>query len=84
MSRNDDIINVAAHRLSTGSIEQVVVDHPGVAEACVVGLPDEQKGMRAMHRFANKQDMCPLPLSHTRLKILLRHSKRSMNMYATR
>ena len=44
MSRSDDIINVAAHRLSTGSIEQVLVSIPGIAEACVVGKPDEQKG----------------------------------------
>lgn len=44
MSRSDDIINVAAHRFSTGAIEQAVSSHPEVAECCVVGIPDELKG----------------------------------------
>ncbi|KAL9080516.1 MAG: hypothetical protein Q9157_000750 [Trypethelium eluteriae] len=44
MSRSDDIINVAAHRFSTGSIEQAISSHPSVAEACVVGIPDALKG----------------------------------------
>jgi propionyl-CoA synthetase len=60
MSRSDDIINVAAHRFSTGkylacklvsaltlvagSIEQAILSHPDIAEACVVGIPDEMKG----------------------------------------
>ncbi|KAB8346174.1 hypothetical protein FH972_023220 [Carpinus fangiana] len=44
MARSDDIINVAAHRFSTGAIEQAVTSHPGVAEACVVGVPDALKG----------------------------------------
>ncbi|KAI4193736.1 MAG: hypothetical protein LQ346_003840 [Caloplaca aetnensis] len=44
MSRSDDIINVAAHRFSTGSIEQAVSSHPSVAECCVVGIPDALKG----------------------------------------
>ncbi|KLU88563.1 propionate-CoA ligase [Magnaporthiopsis poae ATCC 64411] len=44
MSRTDDIINVAAHRLSTGTLEQAVTSHPLVTEACVVGIPDALKG----------------------------------------
>ncbi|KAL3424644.1 AMP-binding enzyme [Phlyctema vagabunda] len=44
MSRSDDIINVAAHRFSTGSIEQAISSHPDIAECCVVGIPDELKG----------------------------------------
>lgn len=44
LSRTDDIINVAAHRLSTGLIEQVVASHPSIAECCVVGQPDKVKG----------------------------------------
>ena len=44
MSRTDDIINVAGHRLSTGSIEQIVAAHPDVAECAVVGAADALKG----------------------------------------
>ncbi|SPN97415.1 related to acetyl coenzyme A synthetase [Cephalotrichum gorgonifer] len=44
MSRNDDVLNVSAHRLSSGSIEQAVTSHPLVAQACVVGIPDALKG----------------------------------------
>ena len=44
MSRSDDIINVAAHRFSTGSIEQAISSHPQIAECCVVGIPDALKG----------------------------------------
>jgi propionyl-CoA synthetase len=44
MSRVDDIINVAGHRLSTGAIEEVLSAHPDVAECAVVGVADEIKG----------------------------------------
>ena len=45
MSRVDDIINVAGHRLSTGAIEQIVAAHPAVAECAVIGANDAIKGM---------------------------------------
>ena len=48
MSRIDDIINVAGHRLSTGQMEQVVATHAAVAECAVVGVPDELKGETPM------------------------------------
>lgn len=44
LGRADDVINVAAHRLSTMEIEAIVGTHPGVAEAAVIGVPDETKG----------------------------------------
>ncbi len=44
MSRTDDIINVAGHRLSTGAMEEVLAAHPDVAECAVVGVADELKG----------------------------------------
>ncbi|HEU0008127.1 MAG TPA: propionyl-CoA synthetase [Terriglobia bacterium] len=44
MSRTDDIINVAGHRLSTGAIEEVLASHPDVAECAVVGAADALKG----------------------------------------
>jgi propionyl-CoA synthetase len=44
MSRTDDIINVAGHRLSTGAMEEVLAGHPDVAECAVIGVADELKG----------------------------------------
>ncbi|MEA2907291.1 MAG: propionyl-CoA synthetase [Alphaproteobacteria bacterium] len=44
MSRTDDIINVAGHRLSTGSMEDVLASHQDVAECAVVGIKDVMKG----------------------------------------
>src|SRR6185503_4599976 len=44
MSRIDDIINVAGHRLSTGAMEEVLASHPEVAECAVVGAADKMKG----------------------------------------
>ncbi|TCS63115.1 propionyl-CoA synthetase [Varunaivibrio sulfuroxidans] len=44
MSRTDDIINVAGHRLSTGAMEEVLAAHPDVAECAVIGVADELKG----------------------------------------
>jgi len=44
MSRTDDIINVAGHRLSTGGMEEVLAGHPDVAECAVIGVRDELKG----------------------------------------
>jgi propionyl-CoA synthetase len=44
MSRTDDIINVAGHRLSTGAMEEVLARHPDVAECAVVGVADALKG----------------------------------------
>jgi propionyl-CoA synthetase len=44
MTRTDDIINVAAHRLSTGEMEEVLAAHPDVAECAVMGVADALKG----------------------------------------
>jgi propionyl-CoA synthetase len=44
MGRTDDIINVAGHRLSTGSMEAVLAAHPAVAECAVIGVADPMKG----------------------------------------
>jgi propionyl-CoA synthetase len=44
MSRTDDIINVAGHRLSTGAMEEVLSEHPDVAECAVIGIADALKG----------------------------------------
>ena len=44
MARTDDVINVAGHRLSTGAMEEVLANHPDVAECAVIGVTDELKG----------------------------------------
>ena len=44
MSRTDDIINVAGHRLSTGAMEEVLAEHKDVAECAVLGIADKLKG----------------------------------------
>ncbi|MFN4218163.1 MAG: propionyl-CoA synthetase [Candidatus Bipolaricaulia bacterium] len=44
MGRVDDIINVAGHRLSTGEMEEIVAQHPDVAECAVIGVSDSLKG----------------------------------------
>lgn len=44
MGRTDDVLNVAGHRLSTGSIEAALSGHPSVAECAVIGVADQMKG----------------------------------------
>ena len=44
MGRNDDVMNIAGHRLSTGQLEESLATHPAVAECAVVGMKDEDKG----------------------------------------
>jgi acetyl-CoA synthetase len=44
VGRIDDVLNVAGHRLGTSEVESALVSHPSVAEAAVVGRPDELKG----------------------------------------
>lgn len=44
MSRADDVINTAGHRLSTGQMEEVIMSDPNIGEAVVIGIKDELKG----------------------------------------
>lgn len=46
MGRTDDVINVSGHRLSTGAMEQVLAEHPAVAECAVIGISDPLKGQK--------------------------------------
>jgi acyl-coenzyme A synthetase/AMP-(fatty) acid ligase len=48
MGRIDDVINVSGHRLSTGEMEEIIAQHPAVAECAVVGIADELRGQRPM------------------------------------
>ena len=54
MSRTDDIINVAGHRLSTGAIEEVLSEHQSVAECAVLGIADKLKGQLPIGLLALK------------------------------
>ena len=54
MSRTDDIINVAGHRLSTGAIEEVLAEHKSVAECAVLGIADKLKGQLPIGLIALK------------------------------
>ena len=54
MSRTDDIINVAGHRLSTGAIEEVLSEHQSVAECAVIGINDKLKGQLPIGLIALK------------------------------
>ena len=54
MGRVDDVINVAGHRLSTGSMEEIVAQHPDVAECAVIGAEDQLKGQVPIAFFVTK------------------------------
>jgi acetyl-CoA synthetase len=57
MGRVDDVINVAGHRLSTMEVESALVSHPKVAEAAVVGRPDDLKGQAIVAFVTPRQGM---------------------------
>ena len=59
LGRTDDVINVAGHRLSTGTIEAALAGHPAVAECAVIGVADELKGQvpRALVVLKGNQDV---------------------------
>ncbi|MCX7713816.1 MAG: acetate--CoA ligase [Chthoniobacterales bacterium] len=57
VGRMDDVLNVAGHRLGTAEVESALVAHPAVAEAAVVGRPDEIKG-QAVVAFVTLKGVC--------------------------
>jgi acetyl-CoA synthetase len=59
MGRVDDVLNVSGHRLSTMEVESALVHHPNVAEAAVVGKPDELKGEGIVCFVTLKQGVTP-------------------------
>lgn len=61
MGRVDDVINVAGHRLSSGSLEEALGDHPAVAECAVVALAEELKGEVPVGFVVLKQGLQPDP-----------------------
>jgi len=61
VGRIDDVLNVAGHRLGTSEVESALVSHPAVAEAAVVGRPDEIKGQGVVAFVTLKAGVKPLP-----------------------
>jgi acetyl-CoA synthetase len=59
VGRIDDVLNVAGHRLGTSEIESALVSHPRVAEAAVVGRPDEMKGQAVVAFVTLKEEEHP-------------------------
>ena len=54
MGRMDDVINIAGHRLSTGAMEEVIANHPDIAECAVIGTDDQLKGQLPVGFFVLK------------------------------
>ncbi|SEM90942.1 acetyl-coenzyme A synthetase [Stigmatella aurantiaca] len=61
MGRVDDVVNVAGHRLGTAEVESALVAHPRVAEAAVVGRPDDLKGTALVAFITLKKGTVPSP-----------------------
>jgi acetyl-CoA synthetase len=68
MGRVDDVVNVSGHRLGTAEIESALVTHPSVAEAAVVGRPDEMKGQALVAFVTLKSGQTPTTVLRDALK----------------
>src|SRR5262249_5073870 len=69
MGRVDDVLNVAGHRLGTAEIESALVSHPSVAEAAVVGKPDDLKGSAICAFVTLESKSSPSPELKEQLRI---------------
>ncbi len=69
MGRIDDVINVSGHRLSTMEVESALVAHPKVAEAAVVGRPDDLKGQAISAFVTLHQGLEPSEALKTELRL---------------
>jgi acetyl-CoA synthetase len=61
VGRIDDVLNVAGHRIGTAEVESALVSHPSVAEAAVVGRPDDLKGQALVCFVTLKTGQKPSP-----------------------
>lgn len=69
MSRTDDVINVAAHRLSSGEMEEILADHPDVAEAVVIGCRDALRGQVPLGLVVLNSG-CTTPMARVQLELV--------------
>ena len=72
MGRTDDVINVAGHRLSTGEMEEVISNHPDVAECAVIGIKCSLKGQVPLALIVLKNGVDQTQDIHAALKSLIR------------
>jgi acetyl-CoA synthetase len=61
VGRIDDVLNVSGHRIGTAEVESAIVSHPSVAEAAVVGRPDDLKGQALVCFVTLKNGIAPSP-----------------------
>ncbi|KAL4401107.1 acetyl-coenzyme A synthetase 2 [Malassezia pachydermatis] len=80
--RVDDVINVSGHRMSTAEIESALVGHPGIAEAAVVGAPDDMTGQSIFAFVALKPDY-NYESNEALIKELTIQVRRSIGPFAT-
>jgi acetyl-CoA synthetase len=71
--RIDDVLNVAGHRIGTNEVESALGSHPAVAEAAVVGRPDELKGQAVVCFVTLKMDITATPQLREDLRKHVRH-----------
>jgi propionyl-CoA synthetase len=71
-ARDDDVINVAGHRISTSSLEDAVLRHPDIADAAVFGVPEPTKGQVPLCLYITKDGITksPAKLSVELIKII--------------
>ena len=69
VGRLDDVLNVSGHRLGTAEVEGALVSHPAVAEAAVVGRPDEIKGQAVVAFVTLKGGIEPSEVLNKELKL---------------
>ena len=80
VGRIDDVLNVAGHRIGTAEVESALVSHPSVAEAAVVGKPDELKGQAVVCFVTVKQGIKP---DEKLLQALKQHVRTKIGPVAT-
>jgi acetyl-CoA synthetase len=73
VGRADDVLNVAGHRIGTADVEGALVSHPAVAEAAVIGRPDEIKGENIKAFVILRVGHSPSPELEAKLKDHVRH-----------
>jgi len=83
VGRADDVLNVAGHRIGTADVEGALVSHPAVAEAAVIGRPDEIKGENIKAFVILRVGHTASPELEAKLKDHVRHTLGAIGVPAT-